>query len=579
MKIKSIAAEKETMDEKPMLRYVLYARKSSEDVGAQAKSLPDQIKDCVEYAENNGLVVVETLKESHSAKISGKRPIFSKMLKDLQAGKYDGILAWHPDRLARNSLEAGMIVDMVDNGVIKDLKFPTLAFTNDSSGKLLLNIMFAMSKQYSEHLSESVQRGVNSNLAQGKSGGIPKWGYTRSEITGLYEPDENFDYIRHAFDMYLEGHTQNDIIDYFRKNDVHRMTKITRKNKKVRKITTYNSAMVVSTILSDPFYYGMLVQAGQSVDLREIQTNFKPMLTEEEFGAVQARRKSLKKAIMASVKVKDDKVFVPFRQFVKCGVCGNYMYVQRSESATKKKKFLYLRCSCKECTRDKKNIRGNVALEGIYEALDALNFTKKEIEYIRKDLTDYITFRHDEFVNEKLRISATIKNKQRHLEELTQSYVDLGKDAPKEAYQLVNDRMDECKNDIASLQADYEEIKEKIFDPKQAEDILQELTNSISSLGFKMRNGSSWEKDQLARKILTNIEIDNKNRVTYRYKRPVSDILNDVKNIKINSGAPNDGNLELIYYITDWWFLHPEYEFRPKALDRDKCPRIEEFIY
>ena len=65
-------------------------------------------------------------------------------------------------------------MDMVDNDTIKDLKFSTLEFTNDSSGKLLLNIMFAMSKQYSEHLSESVQRGVDSNFAQGKSSGVPK---------------------------------------------------------------------------------------------------------------------------------------------------------------------------------------------------------------------------------------------------------------------------------------------------------------------------------------------------------------------------------------------------------------------
>ena len=31
------------------LRYALYAQKSSEDVGAQAKSLPDQIKDCLNF--------------------------------------------------------------------------------------------------------------------------------------------------------------------------------------------------------------------------------------------------------------------------------------------------------------------------------------------------------------------------------------------------------------------------------------------------------------------------------------------------------------------------------------------------
>ena len=145
------------------LRYVLYVRKSSEDAEAQAKSLPDQIADCKEYANNHGLLLVgEPIQESKSAKKSGNRPLFSQMLKDIEKGKYDAILAWHPDRLSRNSLEAGMVVNMVDNGVIKDLRFPTFEFHNDSSsGKLTLNMLFALSKQYSEHLSESAQRGAS----------------------------------------------------------------------------------------------------------------------------------------------------------------------------------------------------------------------------------------------------------------------------------------------------------------------------------------------------------------------------------------------------------------------------------
>ena len=93
------------------LRYVLYVRKSSEDAEAQAKSLPDQIADCKEYANNHGLLLVgEPIQESKSAKKSGNRPLFSQMLKDIEKGKYDAILAWHPDRLSRNSLEAADIL-------------------------------------------------------------------------------------------------------------------------------------------------------------------------------------------------------------------------------------------------------------------------------------------------------------------------------------------------------------------------------------------------------------------------------------------------------------------------------------
>lgn len=180
--------------------------------------------------------------------------------------------------------------------------------------------MFAMSKQYSEHLSESVQRGVDSNLAQSKSGGVPKWGYNRDEITGHYKPDDNFDLVKRGLEMYIEGYSQRDIMKFWREHDVHRMTKLTRRNKNVRKATIYGSESPISTILNDPFYYGVLVQGGQKVDLREILPDFKPMLTEEQFEQIQALRHKIKKIPTASVKAEKDKVFIPFRQFVKCGV-------------------------------------------------------------------------------------------------------------------------------------------------------------------------------------------------------------------------------------------------------------------
>ena len=524
MKSKPIAELTKENGEKPLLRYVLYARKSSEDVGSQAKSLPDQIKDCLDYAENKGIVVVETLKESHSAKISGRRPVFSQMLKGLEAGKYDGILAWHPDRLARNSLEAGMIVDMVDSGKIKDLKFPTLEFTNDSSGKLLLNIMFAMSKQYSEHLSESVQRGVDSNLRQGKSGGMPKWGYNRDEVTGFYKPDENFELVKRGLEMYIEGYTQRDIIRFWREHDVHRMTKLTRRNKNVHRITIYNSEAPIGTILSDPFYYGVLVQGGQKVDLREILPDFQPMITEEQFEQIQALRHKIKKIPTASVKAKDDKVFIPFRQLVKCGVCGNFMHVARS-TARSGKKFLYFRCGNPECERKQKNIRAQYILNDIYETLEALHFTKKDVEKIQNHLTDYINHRHNELIEEKLRVNAAIKAKKRRQGELSQAFIDLGSEAPAEAKKIVKEQLEECREDISALQVERGEIEAKIFDPDQVQEILEELTNQLDSLVDKMKSGDSWQKDQLARNLFTNLEINNKNEVSYRWKKPLEPLV------------------------------------------------------
>ena len=120
------------------LKYVMYLRKSSEGEDAQAKSLPDQRAECYKYAKYHNLEIAEVIEESASAWTSGNRPKFKAMIKDIQKGKYDGILAYHPDRLSRNMLEAGKIIDLLDSGEILSLKFPTLEIENTGNGKLLL---------------------------------------------------------------------------------------------------------------------------------------------------------------------------------------------------------------------------------------------------------------------------------------------------------------------------------------------------------------------------------------------------------------------------------------------------------
>lgn len=76
------------------LKYVLYARKSTTDETRQVRSIKDQIADCFAFAKRNGIRVIgKPLQETKSAKKPRQRPIYTQMLKDIRAGKYDGILA------------------------------------------------------------------------------------------------------------------------------------------------------------------------------------------------------------------------------------------------------------------------------------------------------------------------------------------------------------------------------------------------------------------------------------------------------------------------------------------------------
>ena len=45
-----------------------------------------------------------------------------------------GILAWHPDRLARNSVDGGRVIYAVDTSKIVSLRFPTFWFEPTPQG-------------------------------------------------------------------------------------------------------------------------------------------------------------------------------------------------------------------------------------------------------------------------------------------------------------------------------------------------------------------------------------------------------------------------------------------------------------
>ncbi|USN92714.1 MAG: recombinase family protein [Candidatus Nomurabacteria bacterium] len=120
-------------------------------------SIEAQLHELREFARKENLHIVREFVESKTAKEPG-REVFNEMLASVENGDVEGIVAWHADRLARNSVDGGKIIYLLDVGKLKYLKFPTLWFENTPQGKFMLNIAFGQSKYYVDNLSENIRR-------------------------------------------------------------------------------------------------------------------------------------------------------------------------------------------------------------------------------------------------------------------------------------------------------------------------------------------------------------------------------------------------------------------------------------
>src|SRR3989344_3271574 len=130
-----------------MIKYIAYCRKSTDEKDKQVLSIEAQIAELKEFAKRDNLTVSEFITEAKTAKVPG-RGQFELVLKKIEKGEANGILSWHPDRLARNSIDGGKIIYFLDTGKLLDLKFPSFWFENTPQGKFMLNIAFGQSKYY-----------------------------------------------------------------------------------------------------------------------------------------------------------------------------------------------------------------------------------------------------------------------------------------------------------------------------------------------------------------------------------------------------------------------------------------------
>lgn len=131
----------------------------------------------LQIAQRDGLEVVEIKRESHSSKEVGQRAVFNEMIAEIVSGRYNSILTWAPDRLARNAGDLGAVVDLMDKKILLEIRTYGQRFTNSPNEKFLLMILGSQAKLENDNKAVNVKRGLRTRAEMGLLPGVAPVGY------------------------------------------------------------------------------------------------------------------------------------------------------------------------------------------------------------------------------------------------------------------------------------------------------------------------------------------------------------------------------------------------------------------
>src|SRR3989344_454154 len=298
-------------------KFFIYTRKSTDTEDRQVRSITDQLAELRELAKKEQLEIVDVFVEKQTAKIPG-RPIFGEMIARIEKGEASGILAWHPDRLARNSVDGGKVIYLVDTAKITDLKFPTFWFDSTPQGKFMLSIAFSQSKYYIDNLSENIKRGHRQKLKNGLWPQMAPLGYLNDKQTKNIGVDKvKSVLIKKTFEAYATG---NFTLAQLRKI----INELGLKGRRDVELSISN----FQYLLKNPFYYGLIRYSGEFYEGKH-----EPIITKKLFDEAQEvmARKS-------KPKTKELKPYA-YRGFFRCGECGCFITTETQKGHN------YLRCT------------------------------------------------------------------------------------------------------------------------------------------------------------------------------------------------------------------------------------------
>jgi len=433
-------------------KYFLYARKSSEDDDRQVMSIEAQLFELRELARKENLEILTEFQESKSAKTPG-REVFGKMMAQVEKLEGVGILAWHPDRLARNSIDGGRIIYAVDTRKVVSLRFPTFWFEPTPQGLFMLQVAFGQSKYYSDNLSDNIKRGVRQKLRRGEWLNRAPFGYQNNPKLRNIEPHPvTARIVSLVYEEYAKrSHSFVSLAQFLADLGV-----VTRNGTPLAKVS-------IKRLLTHRAYLGFVKHGDEWFD-----GNFEPIVTPALFESVQKVLQTKERP--RKRKIKHD---FPFTGLFRCGECGGMISAQWATGKSGGR-YRYYRCSKKRGYCSQAYLQESELAKQLCTQLQTISLCDSYTDWMLAQVKEWEREEVGVSQSEVQNLSERIKANEARLEKLVSTYLD--GDIPKVLYLKKKDENMRATLALKKNMKDFElrrntwvePLREWILDTKQA---------------------------------------------------------------------------------------------------------------
>lgn len=506
-------------------RYGAYARKSSENEDRQVQSIPRQNDEMNEVIARDGLSLCgEIIEETMSAFAPG-RPGFSHLVKLTFQKKVNAWLCWHVNRLSRNPIDAGIIVDLMDQGLLDHIRTPSRVYHNNPTDKMMLQIEFTMSKKDSDDKSEFVKSGLKKRYSKGLPTGRACIGFLNDRTKEKGDRDwlvdhERLEKVRLLLRRYLKGNDSIRTLTRYARQEL-RLTTVPAKNTGGALV----SQSRVEAILKNPVYAGFfysLDENGRGHTRRELDSRLPRLLAEPEHYRILQMLAGKNKPKRA----KHISIYAPFMLGADGGTIGGDHKFQLICDC--KRKFSYRdKDRCPDCERLISDMEHPKYLSYVYyynvsrsreQGVQAKCIEEKKIDAL---LSEFITdnlllseamhhwaLKHLEFLEQQdlkeIQLVSDTGRKEREqvdrrLERLRQMYLD----------ELISDEEFRSeKQKFTAQKAELSATDQPFLEPKAD---LKDVLATFQNAGEIIRSGSYDSKTDLLHKLSSNLVWDEEN--------------------------------------------------------------------